>query len=142
MTSLYLDPSWTRPWMGIRSWSRVEGKPRGRNPNGRVIKILNRAHPTVVGTFKESRRFGYVRPLNDRLFRDVLIPAGEEGEAKTGDIVVARISAYGDRKLNPMGSVERVLGPVSPTRGGCPLHSLRLRPGTGVPRGSGRGCPA
>jgi len=92
---------------------RVEGRPKGKNPQGRVIKILNRAHPTVVGTFKEARRFGYVIPLNDRLFRDVLIPAKEEGEAKTGDIVVARISAYGDRKLNPMGAVERVLGPIS-----------------------------
>lgn len=92
---------------------RIEGRPKGRNPQGRIIKILNRAHPTVVGTFKEARRFGYVDPLNDRLFRDVLIPAGEEAGAKTGDIVVARISAYGDRKLNPMGSVERVLGPIS-----------------------------
>jgi ribonuclease R len=98
---------------GDRVVARVEGKPRGRNPNGRIIKILNRAHPTIVGTFQESRRFGYVSPLNDRLFRDVLIPEGEEGGAKTDDIVVARISAYGDLKLNPMGSVERVLGPVS-----------------------------
>ena len=92
---------------------RVEGRQKGKNPNGRVIKILHRAHSTVVGTYREAKRFGYVVPLNDRLLRDVLIPAGEEAEAKTGDIVVARISAYGDRKLNPMGSVERVLGPVS-----------------------------
>ncbi len=92
---------------------RVEGKPKGKNPQGRVIKVLNRAHPTVVGTFQESRRFGYVAPLNDRLFRNVLVPAGEEGGARNGDIVVARISTYGDRKLNPLGSVERVLGPVS-----------------------------
>ncbi len=92
---------------------RVEGRPKGKNPQGRIIKILNRAHPTLVGTFKEARRFGYVVPLNDRLFRDVLIPEGDGGDAKTGDIVVARISAYGDRKLNPMGSVERVLGPIS-----------------------------
>ena len=92
---------------------RVEGTQKGKNPQGRVIKVLNRAHPTVVGTFQESRRFGYVAPLSDRLFRNVLVPAGEEGGARTGDIVVARISAYGDGKLNPMGSVERVLGPVS-----------------------------
>ena len=92
---------------------RVEGQPKGRNPRGRVIKILNRAHSTVVGTFREARRFGYVDPLNDRIFRDILIPVGEEAEARTGDIVVARISAFGDRKLNPMGSVERVLGPIS-----------------------------
>ncbi len=92
---------------------RIERSPRGRNPNGRIIKVLNRAHPTVVGTFEKARRFGYVVPLNDRLFRDVLIPAGEEGEAKPGDIVVTRISVYGDRKLNSVGTVDRVLGPIS-----------------------------
>ena len=92
---------------------RVEAKPKGRNPEGRIIKILTRAHTTVVGTFREARKFGYVIPLNDRLFKDVMIPAGEEAEAKTGDIVVARISAYGDQKLNPLGEVERVLGPIT-----------------------------
>jgi len=98
---------------GDRVVVRIEGAPRGRNPHGRVIKVLNRAHPTVVGTFREARRFGYVVPLNERLSRDVLVPSGEEAGARTGDIVVASISAYGDRKLNPLGSVERVLGPVS-----------------------------
>jgi ribonuclease R len=92
---------------------RVEGTPRGRNPHGRIIKILNRAHTTVVGTYRTSRRFGSVVPLNDRLFREVLVPAGDEGEAKAGDIVVAEITAYGDRRLNPLGRVDRVLGPIS-----------------------------
>jgi ribonuclease R len=98
---------------GDRVVARIEGKKRGKNPDGRVIKILNRAHPTVVGTFTESRKFGYVAPLNDRLFRDILVPDGEEEGASTGDIVVTRITAYGEGKLNPMGSVERVLGPVT-----------------------------
>jgi ribonuclease R len=101
---------------------RIEAKPKGRNPEGRVIKILKRAHPTVVGTFKESRRFGYVIPLNDRLSKDVLIPTGEEAGARTGDIVVARITAYGDQKLNPMGEVERVLGPI--TKAGVDVLSI------------------
>ncbi len=91
---------------------RIEARPRGRNPEGRVIKVLKRAHATVVGTFQKAKRFGYVVPLDTRLSRDVLVPAGEEGEAGTGDIVVVRITAYGDRKRNPMGEIERVLGPI------------------------------
>ncbi|MFC1660609.1 ribonuclease R [Gemmatimonadota bacterium] len=93
--------------------ARVEARPKGRNPEGRIIKVLQRAHTTVVGTFREARKFGYVVPLDDRLFRDVLIPGGEEAGARTGDIVVARITAFGDRKLNPTGEVERVLGPLT-----------------------------
>jgi ribonuclease R len=98
---------------GDRVVARVEAKPRGKNPEGRIIKILERAHPTVVGTFRESRRFGYVVPLDDRLFRDILIPDGGEGDAGPGDVVVARITAYGDRTRNPLGEVERVLGPIT-----------------------------
>jgi len=93
--------------------ARIEARPRGRKPEGRIIKVLKRAHPTVVGTFRQAKRFGYVVPLNQKLTRDVLIPGGEEGSARTGDIVVTRITTFGDRKLNPMGEVERVLGPIS-----------------------------
>ncbi len=93
--------------------ARIEARPRGRNPEGRIIKVLKRAHPAVVGTFQEARKFGFVDPLDQRLGRDILIPTGEDRGASTGDIVVARITAYGDRKLNPMGEVERVLGPIT-----------------------------
>ncbi|MGM0670273.1 MAG: ribonuclease R [Gemmatimonadota bacterium] len=93
--------------------ARIEARPRGRNPEGRIIKVLKRAHPTVVGTFKEAKKFGYVVPLNERLIRDILIPPGEGATARTGDVVVTRINTYGDRKLNPMGEVERVLGPIT-----------------------------
>ena len=92
---------------------RVERRPRGRNPVGRVIKVLQRAHPTVVGTYRPTRKFGFVVPLDAKLSRDILIPAGEEGEAKEGELVVCRIAHYGDRRLNPVGEVERVLGPLS-----------------------------
>jgi ribonuclease R len=92
---------------------RIEARPRGRNPEGRIIKVLQRAHTTVVGTFREARKLGYVVPLDDRIVRDVLVPAGEEGGAQTGDVVVVRITAFGDRKLNPTGEVERVLGPLT-----------------------------
>lgn len=92
---------------------RIESRATGRNPEGRVIKILRRAHPTVVGTFRRAKRFGYVAPLDQRISRDVIVPSGEEGAARGGDIVVARITAYGSRKLNPMGQVERVLGPLT-----------------------------
>ena len=92
---------------------RIEAKRRGKAPEGRVIKVLKRAHTTVVGTFREARRFAHVVPLDERLSRDVLVPSGEEGDASEGDIVVARISTFGDRRRNPTGTVERVLGPLT-----------------------------
>jgi ribonuclease R len=97
---------------GDRVVARVEARPRGRNPVGRIIKVLERAHPSVVGTFHASRRFGYVIPHDRKVMRDILIPQGEEGDARHKDVVVAEVTSYGDAKLNPVGRIERVLGPA------------------------------
>ena len=89
---------------------RVEGRPRGRSPIGRVIKVLDRAHETVVGTFRSSGSFGVVHPRNRRISREILVAQGEEATASEGDIVVARITTFGSGKMGPTGRVETVLG--------------------------------
>jgi ribonuclease R len=45
--------------------------------------------------------------------RDVLIPKGDERDARDGDVVVVRMVSFGDRKLNPVGEVDEVLGPIT-----------------------------
>ncbi len=89
---------------------RVEGRPRGRSPVGRVIKILDRAHETVVGTFRRSRSFGVVHPKNRRISGEILVAQGDEGQAEEGDVVVARITTFGSGKMTSMGRIETVLG--------------------------------
>jgi ribonuclease R len=93
--------------------ARIEARPRGRNPVGRIIKVLERAHPKIVGTYRRTRNFGYVVPKEAVLPRDVLIPQGEERGARDRDVVVVRMVSFGDRKLNPVGEVEEVLGPIT-----------------------------
>ena len=92
---------------------RIEARPKGRNPVGSIIKVLERAHPKIVGTYRRSKGFGYVVPREAVLARDILIPQGDESEARDHDVVVVRIVSYGDRKLNPVGAVEQVLGPIT-----------------------------
>ncbi len=92
---------------------RVEGRPRGRSPAGRVIEVLDRAHETVVGTFHRSRSFGVVHPRNRRISREILVAQGDEATASEGDVVVARITTFGSGKMGPMGRVETVLGKSS-----------------------------
>jgi len=97
---------------GDRVAVRIESRPRDRAPVGRVVKVLERSRPTIVGTFHANRSFGFVRPIERRLSRDILIPQGKGHDAAEGDVVIARISQYGDRRLNATGEVERVLGPI------------------------------
>src|SRR5437870_3193818 len=48
------------------------GRIRGRR-EGRVIRILERAHDTIVGTLQHSRNFYYVVPDDPRLVHDVYV---------------------------------------------------------------------
>jgi ribonuclease R len=89
---------------------RIEGRPRGRSPEGSVVRILERARDTVVGTLHRGRKVTYVAPLDVRLRRDVLVTPGEEGDAEDGDVVVVRITSFGEGRVGPAGDVERVLG--------------------------------
>jgi ribonuclease R len=97
---------------GDRVAVRIEGRPAGRNPVGRVVKILDRARPTVVGKFQSTKKFGFVSPLDRRLSRDILVPDPGASGARSGDVVVVRITQFGDAKRNSLGEVERVLGPM------------------------------
>ena len=89
---------------------RLEGRPRERSPVGRVIKVLERAHETLVGIYHATRPLGVVQPNNRRLGSEILIAQGMEGAASEGDMVVVRITSFGSGKINPMGRVETVLG--------------------------------
>ncbi len=97
---------------GDRVAVRIEGHPRGKGPVGRILKILERARPTVVGTYRQNQNFGFISPLDRRVARDILVPRGREGDASDGDVVVVRITQFGSAKQNSSGEVERVLGPM------------------------------
>jgi Exoribonuclease R len=48
------------------------GRIKGRR-EGRVIRILERAHDTIVGTLQRSRNFYYVVPDDPRFVHDVYV---------------------------------------------------------------------
>ncbi len=89
---------------------RVERGGRQGKPEGRIVRVLKRAHQTVVGRFEESRKVFYVVPNDPRLLQDVLIPRSARGKARPGQVVVARIEAFPSKNRNPEGAVIEVLG--------------------------------
>jgi ribonuclease R len=61
------------------------GRGDGR-AEGRIVKVVGRAHPTVVGIFHYSDRYNYIQPIDDKLTDPVIIPSGMEvpaGKAET-----------------------------------------------------------
>ena len=52
-------------------------RPDGR-VEGRIIRPLNRAHPTIVGIFHYGTRYNSVTPIDRKVAQEVVIPAGME----------------------------------------------------------------
>jgi ribonuclease R len=77
---------------------------------GRVIRILERAHDTIVGTLQQSRNFFYVVPDDPRLVHNVYVQP--QTAAAVGDKVVVRFEAWESRHVNPEGEIIEILGPA------------------------------
>jgi ribonuclease R len=45
---------------------------------GRILRVLSRANPTVVGTFHYGSRHNYVIPIDEKVTREIVIPRGME----------------------------------------------------------------
>ncbi len=52
-------------------------RPDGR-AEGRIVRPVVRAHPTVVGTFHYGSRHNSVKPIDSKITQDIVIPAGLE----------------------------------------------------------------
>ena len=52
-------------------------RPDGR-AEGRILKVLDRAHDTVVGVFHYGPKHNFVTPIDEKLAMDIVIPRGLE----------------------------------------------------------------
>src|SRR5881227_4181678 len=92
---------------------------KGRR-EGRVIRILERAHDTIVGTLQRSPNFYCVVPDDPRFVHDIYVGqvsnsplATSKVAPQVGDKVVVRLEAWESRHVNPEGEIIEVLGPAS-----------------------------
>jgi ribonuclease R len=79
---------------------------------GRVVEVLERAHPMIGGVLVRSRGHCLVRPANPRIDRDVVVVGGP-GEAKEGDTVAVEILDWGRGGRRIQGTITRVFGDPS-----------------------------
>src|SRR5580692_485496 len=83
-------------------------RPDGR-AEGRIVRPVVRAHPTVVGIFHYGSRHNFVKPIDSKITQDIVIPAGSEyPEVAAPPSSAAPAKAGGTRVLQE--SVDRVLG--------------------------------
>ncbi len=84
--------------------------------DGRIVRSLSRAHPTVVGIFHYGHRHNYVKPIDEKVTQEIVIPPGmEHPKSPVSPVVAFDVDSSkqpkGTRKSAPeKKSRDRVIG--------------------------------
>ncbi len=107
---------------------RLFATSEGKNAEGQILEVVERARSRIVGIFRRGRRHCFVVPDDIKLHLDIIIDNADAAGALDGQKVVVEIDVWEHEHLNPTGRVVEVLG--FPDRPGVDvlsiLHSFEL----------------
>jgi ribonuclease R len=65
---------------------------------GRILRSVSRAHPTVVGIFHYGKRHNSVKPIDEKVTREIIIPPGMENpQPSAADTAASKHRVIGDQ---------------------------------------------
>ena len=91
----------------------ITKQPEGKRKEGKIVNILSHGTTKVVGLFDKCKNFGFVRPDNQRVLKDIYIPAGKDKGAMSGHKVVVELTSYGGENMKPEGRVVEIIGHIN-----------------------------
>lgn len=108
---IYVSPRKMNEAMhGDKVVCRKESRGYRGKEEGRIIRIIERGHTTLVGTFERTGNFGFVIPNERRIAKDIYVPNKFSSKALQGQAVVVEITRYPTAGLNPEGKIIEILG--------------------------------
>jgi ribonuclease R len=84
-------------------------RPDGR-AEGRIIRPVSRAHPTVVGIFHYGHRHNSVTPMDGKVGQEIIIPPGMENPVNVAPPSSAAVVGALQGKKGKQKSADRVIG--------------------------------
>ena len=97
-------------------------KKRGKQPEGEVVEIIQRANENIVGVIEISKTFAFMTANTKQMPYDVFIPLNKLNGAKNGDKVIVRITEWPEKYRNPFGEVVQALG--KPGENETEMHAI------------------
>ena len=108
---VFIPARHVRPAMhGDMVVARIEHSARSGRPEGRIIRVEERAQRLVVGRYREENGVGFVLPVDPHIQDALLIPPGGEVDVRPDQMVLAEIESYPGRSRGAVGRVREVLG--------------------------------
>ena len=75
--------------------------------------MLERGINELIGTYQQSKNYGFVVPDNLKFSRDIFIPIEKSKGAVNGHKVLVKLVSYGDQNRNPEGEVVKIIGHIN-----------------------------
>lgn len=88
----------------------LTGGYKGKNPEARVVGVVERQRTTYVGNIRLDKRHCFLTPDNSKVGTDFYIPADKVNGAKDGDKVLVEILDWPKRAKSPFARVKKILG--------------------------------
>ncbi|MBN1684620.1 MAG: ribonuclease R [Gammaproteobacteria bacterium] len=77
---------------------------------GMINEVLERSRTQIAGRFFRESGVGFVTPDNKRITHDIIIPPGDQFNAKVGQLVLAKIFVQPTERALPIGKITKILG--------------------------------
>ncbi|TYR80061.1 ribonuclease R [Priestia megaterium] len=90
--------------------ARVLSESSGSRREGTIVKIIERGTQQVVGTYTESKNFGFVIADDKKIAGDIFIPKAARNGAVEGHKVVVELTGYPEGRMNAEGKIVQILG--------------------------------
>ncbi|UQD53278.1 ribonuclease R [Bacillus methanolicus] len=111
MDDIFIPPNETNNAMhGDTVLVRVSTESSGQRREGTVVRIIERGIQQIVGTYSESKHFGFVIPDDKKFASDIFIPKSASKGAVDGHKVVVKLTTYPEGRKSAEGEVIKILG--------------------------------
>ncbi|MEH7416469.1 ribonuclease R [Neobacillus drentensis] len=111
MDDIFIPPNETNTAMhGDTVLARVSTESSGTRREGSIIRIIERGVQQIVGTYVESKSFGFVIPDDKKFASDIFIPKNASKGAVEGHKVVVKLLTYPEGRKSAEGEVIEILG--------------------------------
>ncbi|MDQ3076013.1 MAG: ribonuclease R [bacterium] len=94
---------------------------------GEVSKIVSRSKTSFVGVLEEENNVFFLKPDDNKMYTDILIPNDFLNGAKNGDKVFGEIILWKDPRKSPEGKIVSILG--KPGDHNTEMHAIALEKG-------------
>jgi len=102
----HLNTAFDRDTVEVKLYARY----RGKNQEGFVTKIVERKRNQFVGTFHQTKYYGFMVPDDSRIYRDFFIPKENQKNVKDGQKILVSLEKWDTDHLNPEGKIIEIIG--------------------------------